>query len=145
MRSRIEGRDKMSWYDYIKKFYKTADTGELTSRKVYRNDFYTGPFLKIHAMVDNRKEEPVINVEDYGNVNSKNWILVPETREEFEIYKADLLKQIEEIDEKIQCLDENKMDRVDMKGFKIWKLVKQIKDEKDEAKLRQILSEATKD
>lgn len=135
----------MSWKEYLKKFYKTADAGEIANRKVYRNEYFAGNFLKINNMVDNRKDEPVINIEDYGNVSSRYYILVPETREELEIYKADLLKQIEEIDEKIQCLDENKMDRVDMKGFKIWKLVKQIKDEKDEAKLRQILSEATKD
>lgn len=132
----------MTWFEYTNKFYKETNPQEVVGRKVFYSEFYTKKRYKLRGVRDQREKCPIIEIDGHGANNSTEYLLVPETREEFEIYKADLLSQIQEIEERITCLDTTGVERLEERGFVLWKLIQQVKDEKDEDKLKKILSDA---
>lgn len=137
-------------YEYSQKLFKEAPKTELLGRKVrvFNGDIEIqcaarpGEILEIIEVKDNYL---VINYIERGKNQrgydhfKKEFVVVPETKEELELHLQDQNDIMNEIQMKFKCLDEMKTDRIDDKSFKIWRLVKQIKEEKDEEKLTKLL------
>jgi hypothetical protein len=132
----------MKYYDYSREYFKTRPVEELILRSAIRKSEFNEGFKftkKKCVRIIGRPKPGVMTLERYGNDHTEQYLLVPETKEEFKILSEDFKDLSGELEGYQAFMDETKSDKFSLGDFTIWTAMKEIKSAKDDNALVEII------